>query len=77
MRTQFEFDVHTKATPDQVVELFTDFSADRPKRWPALSPKQYRVLSVGETEADVWEGQDLPKINARWHYGWSTWARSS
>ncbi|MGH3859660.1 hypothetical protein [Actinokineospora sp.] len=72
MRTRFEFDVHTKATPEQVIELFTDFSADRPKRWPALSPRQYRVFSVGETEADVLEGQDLPKINARRHYNWST-----
>lgn len=72
MRTRFEFDVRTKATPEQVIELFTDFSANRPKRWPGLSPRHYRVFSVGETEADVQEGQDLPKVSARWHYDWST-----
>ncbi|MBC6448520.1 SRPBCC family protein [Actinokineospora xionganensis] len=72
MRTRFEFDVHTRATPEQVIELFTDFSANRPNRWPALSPREYRVFSVGETEAEAQEGQDLPKVSARWHYDWST-----
>ncbi|WP_280471688.1 SRPBCC family protein [Nocardia cyriacigeorgica] len=71
MRTRFEFDVATAATPDQVVELLTDFSPQRPDRWPALSAKSYEVYTVGETSADVREGQDLPPISATWHYDWS------
>ena len=71
MRTRFEFDFHTRATPAQVVELLTDFSPDRPKRWPALSPTWFEVYSVGTTEADVREGQDKPVIWAREHYDWS------
>jgi hypothetical protein len=27
----------TTATPDQVIELMTDFSPNRPHRWPASS----------------------------------------
>ncbi|UGT52805.1 hypothetical protein [Nocardia asteroides] len=72
MRTAFEFDVHTAASPAQVVELLTDFSANRPNRWPALSARSYEVYSVGDTEAVVLEGQDFPKIYATWHYDWST-----
>ncbi|MGV9611901.1 hypothetical protein [Nocardia xishanensis] len=72
MRTRFEFDLHTVAAPEQVVELFTDFSAERPRRWPALSARRYRVLEVGEHTADVVEGQDFPPISARWSYDWST-----
>jgi hypothetical protein len=37
VRTTFEFDFVTTATPDQVVELMTDFSPNRPHRWPASS----------------------------------------
>jgi hypothetical protein len=30
------------------------------------------VYHVGETEADIREGQDFPKLWAKWHYDWST-----
>jgi hypothetical protein len=70
--TRIEFDFHTRATPAQVVELLTDFSPDRPKRWPQLSERWYEVYEVGETSADVREGQDKPTIWAREHYDWST-----
>lgn len=72
MRTQFEFDFVTTATPDQVIELMTDFSPNRPHRWPALSAKSFEVYHVGETEADIREGQDFPKLWAKWHYDWSS-----
>ena len=72
MHTRFEFDFVTTATPDQVIELMTDFSPNRPHRWPALSAKTFEVYHVGETEADVREGQDFPKLSAKWHYDWST-----
>lgn len=38
----------------------TDFSPNRPHRWPALSAKAFEVYHVGATEADVREGQDFP-----------------
>ena len=71
MRTTFEFDFVTTATPDQVVELMTDFSPNRPNRWPASSAKAFEVYQIGETEADIREGQDFPKLWAKWHYDWS------
>jgi hypothetical protein len=72
VRTKFEFDFVTTATPEQVVELMTDFSPNRPHRWPASSVKAFEVYQVGGTEADIREGQDFPKLWAKWHYDWST-----
>lgn len=71
MHTRFDFDFVTTASPDQVVELMTDFSPNRPHRWPASSAEAFEVYSVGETEADIREGQDFPKLWAKWHYDWS------
>ena len=72
MPTRVEFDFHTTATPAQVVELLTDFSEARPDRWPALSRRFYEVYSVGETEAEIREGQEKPVMWARERYDWST-----
>lgn len=71
MRTRFEFDFDTTAPPEQVVELMTDFSPARPHRWPASSVEAFEVYHLGDTEADIREGQDRPKLWARWHYDWS------
>lgn len=49
----------------------TDFSPNRPHRWPALSAKAFEAYHVAETEADVREGQDFPKVWAKWHYDWA------
>lgn len=72
MRTNFAFDFATTATPDRVIELMTDFSPNRVHRWPASSAKAFEVYHLGETEADIREGQDFPKLWATWHYDWST-----
>ena len=72
MRTKFEFDFVTTATPDQVIDLMTDFTPNRIDRWPASSAKAFEVYHLGETEADIREGQDFPKLWATWHYDWST-----
>jgi hypothetical protein len=72
VRTKFEFDFVTTATPDQVIELMTDFSPNRPHRWPASSVKAFEVYRNGETDADIREGQDFPKLWATWHYDWAT-----
>ena len=72
MRTTFEFDFVTTATPEQVIELMTDFSPNRPHRWPASSAKAFEVYHLGETQADIREGQNFPKMWLTWHYDWST-----
>lgn len=72
MRTRFEFDFTTTATPEQVIELMTDFTPNRPHRWPASSVNAFKVYRVGDTDADIREGQDFPKLWADWHYDWST-----
>lgn len=71
MRTSFEFDFVTTATPEQVVELMTDFSPDRAHRWPASSVEAFEVYRIGDTDADIREGQNFPKLWAKWHYDWS------
>ena len=71
MRTTFEFDFETTATPAQVVELMTDFSPRRGERWPAFSDDAFEVYRVGDTDADIREGQNFPKLWAKWHYDWS------
>jgi hypothetical protein len=71
VRTTFEFDFVTTATPEQVVELMTDFSPNRPDRWPASSAEAFEVYRIGDTDADIREGQDFPKLWAKWHYDWA------
>jgi len=71
VRTTFDFDFVTTATPDQIVELMTDFSANRSRRWPASSEAALEVYRIGDTDAEIREGQDFPKLWARWHYDWS------
>jgi hypothetical protein len=71
MRTKFDFDFETTASPDQVIEAMIDFSPNRTRRWPALSEKAFEVYHVGDTEADVREGQDFPRLWSTWHYDWS------
>jgi hypothetical protein len=71
VRTTFEFDFATTATPEQVIELMTDFCPERPHRWPALSAEAFEVYHLGDTEADIREGQDRPRLWATWHYDWS------
>ena len=66
-----EFVCDTSLTPDQVLELLTDFSDQRPERWPALGPDTYEVYSVGDKTADAREGNASPKVWAREHYDWS------
>jgi len=72
MPTRLEFDFHTRATSEEVVELLTDFSPNRPTRWPALSERWYEVYDVGASSADVREGQEKPTLWARETYDWST-----
>jgi hypothetical protein len=70
---KIEMDIDTKLPPERVVAALTDFSDRRPDIWPILSREFYEVYSVGETSADVREGQTKPfKVSAEEHYDWST-----
>ena len=66
-----EFDTSTTLSPEQVTALLTDFSDSRPQRWPGLWDGAYKVISVGETTAEVREGNKSPKVWARERYDWS------
>ena len=66
-----ELDIQTPLSPDKVTEMLTDFSPRRPDIWPGLWSGAYEVYSVGETSAEVREGNKVPKIWARERYDWS------
>jgi hypothetical protein len=70
---KIEMDFDTKLPPDKVLAALTDFSDRRPDIWPVLSREYYEVYSLGETSADVREGQTKPvRVWAKEHYDWST-----
>lgn len=56
--------------PARIIGALTDFSERRPDRWPGLNPREYRVYAVGDTWADVREGNG-GSIWARERYDWS------
>jgi hypothetical protein len=68
---QVRFDMETGLRPDQVIALLTDFTERRPDLWPGLWSGAYNVYSVGETTAEVREGNKSPKVWARERYDWS------
>ncbi len=68
---QVEIDVESSASPERVIAGLTDFTERRPELWPGLNPRKYRVYEVGDTWADVQEGNN-DMIWARERYDWST-----
>jgi len=62
--------MQTTLAPDEVVELFADFSEHRPERWPGLDPKLFAVYSKEATSAEVREGGPA-SFWARERYDWS------
>src|ERR1051325_10214934 len=65
-----EFDLATTLAREEVIDLFTDFTPRRPERWPGLDPKVYEVYRLGETSAEVREGNP-PNYWAKETYDWS------
>ena len=66
------FAMHTGLPADQVLAMFTDFSARRPELWPTLARELYNVYEVAATSADVKEGSPRPtQMWERVHYDWS------
>jgi hypothetical protein len=68
---RIEFDVETTLPPDKVRAMLLDFSDRRPDTWPGLARNQYKVYSIGETSAEIREGNKRPKVWARERYDWS------
>jgi hypothetical protein len=68
---RIEIDVESSASPQRVIAGLTNFTERRPELWPGLNPEKYRVYEVGDTWADVQEGNN-DKIWARERYDWST-----
>jgi hypothetical protein len=68
---RIELNVDSSASPEEVIAALTDFTDRRPDVWPGLNPEMYRVYEVGDTWADVQEGNNN-SIWARERYDWST-----
>jgi hypothetical protein len=68
---RIEFDVDTTLPPEKVKAMLLDFSENRPDTWPGLGREQYEVYSVGETSAEIREGNKRPNVWARERYDWS------
>ena len=68
---RIEFDVGTTLPLEKVRAMLLDFSEGRPDTWPGLARDQYKVYSVGETSAEIREGNKRPKVWARERYDWS------
>jgi hypothetical protein len=67
----FRYSLETKATPEQVVRAFTDFSDHRLQVWRrTLDPKKYEVRELGDTWAVVREGSGGTNIWVVLRYEW-------
>ena len=66
-----EIDLESSASPEQVIAGLTNFTEQRPALWPGLNPMKYHVYQVGDTWADVQEGNN-DQVWARERYDWST-----
>ena len=67
---KIEIEMESSQPPERIVEALTDFTEHRPARWPGLNPKEYRVYSVGDTWAEIREGNG-GSVWARERYDWS------
>jgi Polyketide cyclase / dehydrase and lipid transport len=70
--TKIELTTETDLAPELVWAAVTDFTEDRPRLWPGISPSLYKVHSVTAGHADVQEGSKTPigSIWARETYTW-------
>jgi hypothetical protein len=70
--TTVEMDVDTKLPVERVIAALTDFTPRRTEIWKGLSKQYYEVYSVGDTWAEVREGNVKPiRTWAKERYDWS------
>ena len=76
MKAVVRFTATTSAQPEELLAACVDFSDRRLEIWTTIDPKVYRVLSVGETSAEVIEGSAIMGgVWARERYDWSKQGR--
>src|SRR5437763_14606580 len=70
---KLNLELQTSASPSSVRAALLDFSDDRPSIWPGIEPSLYRVISRGDSTAEIQEGSRMPGGNiwARERYDWS------
>jgi Polyketide cyclase / dehydrase and lipid transport len=70
---RFTYEADTTAPPERVLAALTDFSDDRPKYWPTLDRRYYKVKSASASSAVVEEGSSMfGGFFGEEHYDWST-----
>jgi len=62
------FTVHTTLSPQEVLELFTDFGPGRAERWPNVDASHFEVHDQGPDWAEVTEGNKMGWERER--YSW-------
>jgi len=62
------FTVHTSLSPQEVLDLFTDFGPDRAERWPNVDASHFEVHDQGPDWAEVTEGNKMGWERER--YSW-------
>jgi hypothetical protein len=65
------FELDTKASPEQVLEAMTDFTARRTRIWNTLDPRVYELRELGETWAVAREGSPRSPYWVLVRYDWS------
>jgi hypothetical protein len=66
------FTIDSDLSAETVLAVATDFSENRPRYWPNIDPRVYKVHGRSSTTADVTEGSALlGGIWAREAYDWS------
>jgi hypothetical protein len=66
------FRLNSDLPAETVLAVATDFSENRPRYWPNIDPKVYKVHGTSATSADVTEGSAVfGGIWAREAYDWS------
>jgi len=69
---KFSFALDSSLPATAVLGAATDFSDQRPRLWPNIDPRAYRVHSVAAGRAEVTEGSAaLGGVWARESYDWS------
>jgi hypothetical protein len=67
---RLELDIDSSAQPERLIAALIDFTPRRPDLWPGLNRAEYRVFEVGDTSAEIREGNG-GAVWAREHYDWS------
>ncbi len=72
MRVQLNAEVDTDVPVDVIRDALLDFSPRRLEIWArTMDPDAYVVHEIGDTWADVTEGNRFPKLWSRERYDWS------